>query len=248
MKEFVRTILFILGRLFFSNKRSKVLYYHDVALSGAGYTSMSTDFEVFTKQMTFLLQYGEIVPIIINPAGQFMIAFDDGFKGVYDNKDFFFNKSIFPTIFVAKNLIGKDGYMDETQIKELSDMGFRIQSHTVSHVDLTGLKKDALCKELVESRNYLSDLLKKNIDELCCPIGYYNKQVIEEAKKAGYKKIYLSYPSPYEINDVVTGRYFCQSLSLFQFKLMLRGGMDILRYIYKRKHYKPLDLMTDTKI
>lgn len=239
MKEIIRTVLFILGRLLFSNKESKVLYYHDVAKkNGSIYTSMSTDFEDFSKQMNVLPNYGEIVSKITKPEGQFMIAFDDGFKGVYDNKDYFLNKGIYPTIFVAKSLVGKDGYMDENQIKELSNMGFNFQSHTVSHVDMTGLGIDELREELAVSKNYLSNLINKDIDEICCPIGFYNEQVIDEAKKAGYKKIYLSYPSPYALKDIVTGRYFCQSLSLFQFKLLLRGGMDIMRRRYKKQHHK----------
>ncbi len=240
MKEIVRTILFILGRLLYSNKKSKVLYYHDVALKRASYTSMSTDFEEFSKQMNLLPHYGEIVPEISKPEGQFMIAFDDGFKGVYDNKDFFVENRIYPTIFVAKSLVGKDGYMDENQIKELSDLGFNIESHTVSHIDMTGLGLEELREELAVSKSYLSSLLNKEIDEICCPIGYYNEQVIEEAKKAGYKKIYLSYPSPYILDDFVTGRYFCQSLSIFQFKLLLRGGMDILRKRYMKQHHKTI--------
>ena len=239
MKEFVRTMLFILGRLIFSNKKSKVLYYHDVAKkNGNVYTPMSTDMKDFARQVDILPRYGEIVSRISKPERQFMIAFDDGFKGVYDNKEFFVSKGIYPTIFVAKNLIGKDGYMDEEQIKELDDLGFNFQSHTVSHVDMTSLSVDELRKELAVSKSYLSSMLNKNVDEICCPIGYYNEQVIEEAKKAGYKKIYLSFPSPYALNDIVTGRYFCQSLSLFQFKLLLSGGMDMLKNRYKKLHYK----------
>lgn len=241
MKEIIRTILFIIGRLLFLNKKSKVLYYHDVAKKdGHIYTSMTTDFEEFAKQMSILPHFGKIVPQITMPERQFMIAFDDGFRGVYDNKDFFLINKIFPTIFVAKNLVGKDGYMDENQIKELSDLGFNIQSHTVSHVDMTSLGIEELREELAVSKSYLSSLLNKDVDEICCPIGYYNEQVIEEAIKAGYKKIYLSYPSPYALNDIVTGRYFCQSLSIFQFKLVLHGGMDILRIRYKKQHYKTI--------
>lgn len=237
--EVVRTFIFLLGRFLCSNSQSKVLYYHDVAKkNGHVYTSMTTDFEEFVKQMNVLPHYGEIVPTITRQKGQFMIAFDDGFKGVYDNKDFFLNKGIFPTIFVAKSLVGKDGYMDESQIKELSNLGFNFQSHTVSHIDMTSLGIEELRVELAVSKSYLSSLLNKDVDEICCPIGYYNEQVIEEAIKAGYKRIFLSYPSPYAVNEIVTGRYFCQSLSLFQFKLVLHGGMDILRSRYKKLHYK----------
>lgn len=239
IKEGIRTTLFLIGRLFCYNKNSKVLYYHDVSTKdGKSYTSMSTSYNDFVAQMRILPRYGNIVSRISNPKGQFMIAFDDGFKGVYDNREFFLQNDIFPTIFVAKALIGTEGYLDETEIKELSSLGFGIQSHTISHVDLTSIDNNQLRFELSNSRLYLSQLLGKDIDEICFPIGYYNDNVIKEAKAAGYKKIYLSYPSPYEVNEVIAGRYCCQTLSLFQFKLLLRGGMDILKTKYIKQHFK----------
>jgi peptidoglycan/xylan/chitin deacetylase (PgdA/CDA1 family) len=239
IKELIRTILFIFGRLFYNNKKSKVLYYHDVSLvNGSSYTPLSTPYHDFVSQMNLLRRYGDIVDEISKVEGQFHIAFDDGFKGVYDNKEFFLENNIHPTIFVANNLIGTVGYMNESQIIELSSLGFNIQSHSVSHCDLSNLDIESLDKELKDSKQYLENLLKKETTSICCPMGYYNDMVIREAKKMGYKHIYLSYPSPYNREDFIIGRYFCQSLNLFQFKLLLFGGMDILKSRYIKQHYR----------
>lgn len=239
IKELLRTGIFIAGKILYGNKKSKVLYYHDISLAnGMSYTPMSTSFKDFEAQMETLSYYGNIVSRINAPEGQFMIAFDDGFKGVYDNKEFFIERGIYPTIFVAKDLIGTEGYMNESQIIELNSLGFNIQSHTVSHVDLTSLNIESLRKELIVSKHYLTELFGKEVDEICCPIGYYNEIVLEEARFAGYNKVFLSYPSPFDIDNFITGRYCCQTLSLTQFKLVLKGGMDILRTRYKNMHYK----------
>ena len=237
LKEYIRTFFLLIGRLLYCNRKSKILYYHDVSRpDGNSYTPMSTPFDVFVSHMNMLQQYGDIVPRINRNNGQFQIAFDDGFLGVYDNKEFFLERNIFPTVFVAKKLVGMDGYMNEKQIKELSGLGFNIQSHTISHLDLTSFGDEELTKELLGSKEYLESLLGKCVDEICCPIGYYNDEVIEKAKNVGYKKIYLSYPSPVNVDDFVEGRYLCQSLSLTQFKLVLRGGADILKSRYINLH------------
>lgn len=237
IKEVIRTLFLIIGRILNNNRKSRVLYYHDVSNSdGNSYTPMSTPFDVFVSHINILQQYGDVVPHINSNIGQFQIAFDDGFLGVYDNKEFFIERNIFPTVFVAKKLVGMDGYMNEKQIKELSDLGFNIQSHTISHLDLTSFDDKDLTTELLGSKEYLEILLNKCVDEICCPIGYYNDEVIEKAKNVGYKKIYLSYPSPANVEDFVVGRYLCQSLSLTQFKLVLRGGADIFKSRYINLH------------
>lgn len=239
MRELIRTILFVIGRCFCYNNFSKVLYYHDITpRNGRSYTPMSTPYDIFTRQMEFLPKYGKIVSEIKEDKGEFMIAFDDGFKGVYDNRDYFVRKKIYPTIFIAKDLVGKDGYLDENQIKELFNLGFHFQSHTVTHVDLTALSTEDMIIELKESKSYLENLLGEKVSELCCPKGYFNDDVIREAVNAEYSRVYLSYPSPYKSNGVQIGRYLCQSLSDIQFKLMLKGGMDVLKSRYKKMHNK----------
>ena len=239
IKELIRTCIFFSGRLFCFNKKSKVLYYHDVStVDGKSYTALSTPYELFDAHMSIVLRYGTIVDEITQPKYQFQIAFDDGFKGVYDNRLYFLEKKIFPTIFVAKDLVGAEGYMDESQIKELSRMGFSIQSHSVSHCDLSGLDEQRLRYELAESKSYLEALLGKEVTGICCPMGYYNDDVIREARKAGYSHIYLSYPEPVDTEKFVRGRYFCQSLTVSQFRLSLYGGMDILKSRYVKQHNK----------
>ena len=242
IKESTRTLLFSLGRLFYYNRKSKVLYYHDVSsVDGKDYTLMSTPYELFVEHLTVLPKYGRIVSDITESNGQFQIAFDDGFRGVYDNKELFLSRGIYPTIFVANNLVGKEGYMDEAQLKELSSIGFNIQSHSVSHCDLSKLGREQLIYELSGSKHYLEELLGKEINSICCPMGLYNDMVIQEAQKLGYKHVYLSYPEPYETGNFIEGRYFCQSLSVFQFRLLLYGGMDILKSRYQKQHYNSMN-------
>lgn len=227
------------GRLFCFNRKSKVLYYHDVSgPDGKSYTPLSTPYSLFIEHMSALPRYGDVVNEITQPDRQFLIAFDDGFKGVYDNRQYFIENRIYPTIFVAKKLIGTEGFMDESQIVELSRLGFNIQSHSVSHCDLSSLDERLLQEELVESKSYLEALLGKEVTEICCPMGYYNDKVIQEAQIAGYRHIYLSYPAPVETGQFVRGRYFCQSLNVHQFKLVLSGGMDILRNRYIKQHHR----------
>lgn len=58
-----------------------------------------------------------------------------------------------------------------------------IASHTVSHYILTVVPENVLETELVESKNELEKLLKKEIDVFCYPNGSFSKREIERARK-----------------------------------------------------------------
>lgn len=94
-----------------------------------------------------------------------------------------------------------------------------------------------LLDDLVTSKQYLEALLGKNIDSVCFPQGYFSGTVVSEALKAGYSKLYASYPDIFDMCNPLKGRLLFQSLSPLQAGLALRGGMDVLAKHYKKLHY-----------
>jgi peptidoglycan/xylan/chitin deacetylase (PgdA/CDA1 family) len=64
-----------------------------------------------------------------------------------------------------------------------------IGSHTVTHAKLAHLESDELQRELENSRESLSLLLGYEMKYLALPHGSYNHNVIDLAKKAGYRAI-----------------------------------------------------------
>ena len=83
----------------------------------------------------------------------------------------------------------KDLYLSFNEIKEMSEMGFEIGSHGVSHTLLSRLDKNCQKKELYNSKKLLEELLSKNINSFCYPYGgqkSYNKNTLELLKEVNY--------------------------------------------------------------
>ena len=126
-----------------------------------------------------------------------MICFDDGFRGIYDTRQFFVEQGLRPTVFLAISLIGQPNYLNREEILELQNLGFIFQCHAWSHSDLTEFSKDELKRELYDSKQQLEELLVKAVDEICFPIGYFSQLVLNECKRYGYNTLYSSIPGNY---------------------------------------------------
>ena len=247
IKELIRTVLFMVGKVVYGNKKSKIIYYHDF-YEAKRYTEMGTPLSLFKKHLGILKNKGfSVVDKITKPDGEIAIMLDDGFRGIWDCREFFFKENIHPTIFIAKSLVGQDGYLTENQIKELSAMGWNFQSHTVSHTSLNEFSIEQLEYELNESKQYLENLLCKQIDEICAPQGKFSNWTCEHAYRVGYNIFYSSTPGNYyerltDFSFVIT-RNLCQSLTPFQFKLAVNGGYKIFQRVYFKRRYKTLKVV-----
>lgn len=240
----IKSLVLYFASILNYNRKSKVIFYHDIS-GETKYTSMSTPLELFRKHIETIREEGfEIVSEISQPFNQIQICFDDGFRGIHDHQHYFTENRINPTVFLAVSLIGKENYLSETEIRELQGKGFRFQSHTVSHQDLTKLSDRELVLELEQSKAYLEGLLKCTIDEICFPIGYFSNRVIRTSVSAGYKKLYSSLPgncSGVENNTLIY-RNLVQFLTPSELKSTLYGGMSVLRSWYRRSHFTTKDI------
>ena len=96
------------------------------------------------------------------------------------------------TFFILTGKIGRPGYLNESQILEISKNKMKIGSHGINHVPWTSLDKSKLHSELKESKNILEEIINQEIDMLSCPMGQYNRYVVKNAIKCGYKKVFTS--------------------------------------------------------
>jgi len=244
VKELVRTMLFIIGSVFNSGRRSKVLYYHDFHKE-TRYTPMSTSLELLKKHVAIIEEMNyTIVPKIYKEKCEICIMLDDGFRGILDCREFLLEKKIVPTICIAKNLVGQTGYLSEQEIRDLSLLGWNFISHTVSHESLNSMNSEEMKTELKESKEYLEKIVGHEVDAICAPKGRFNNIACENAQKLGYKVFYASTPGDYD--DVITEysfvktRNLCQSLSPIQFKLAINGGYKTFQKPYLKRRYVEL--------
>ena len=240
LKNSIKTALLGVGSVVSRNHKSKLLYYHDV-FGETRYTDMGTPRELFKQHLAVIENEGyKVVNRIENIEGEVALLFDDGFRGIYDIRQEFYNRGLCPTVFLAVSLIGQPGYLMKEDILELQSHGFIFESHGWSHKDMTTFTGSALTHELLDSRKWLSDFLGKEVRELCLPIGYFSDYVVTEAHKAGYNAIYSSIPGNYfeKVHGSLITRNLLQFATPKQAKYILRGGHELIRGRYEKMHFK----------
>jgi peptidoglycan/xylan/chitin deacetylase (PgdA/CDA1 family) len=99
--------------------------------------------------------------------------------------------------FVTTSRIGTPGFLSEREIRELSDRGHEVGSHSHSHPTYMGrLARDVIEREWEESRALLTDILGYSPRTAAVPGGYTSGQVVAAAARAGYDVLMTSDPVP----------------------------------------------------
>jgi peptidoglycan/xylan/chitin deacetylase (PgdA/CDA1 family) len=79
-------------------------------------------------------------------------------------------------------------YMSAEQLKVLSDNGFEIGSHGMTHSLLIAdyMDEEKVLNELQKSKQWLESVTGKPVNAYCFPAGRYNTEMIQYAKLVGY--------------------------------------------------------------
>jgi len=178
------------------NRGIPVLYYHSVSESADNEVTITpemlrTELKYIRDQGYVTLTLSQFKDYILNnspiPSKSILITFDDGYMDNYDNafpilKDL----NMVATIFcIASNLDGTY-YLSKEAIREMSNYGIDIESHTVTHPKLNEMTYNKQLIELTESKKTLESITGKKIDSIAYPFGNFNNDSIKAAKDAGY--------------------------------------------------------------
>lgn len=193
-----------------ARKQVPILCYHQVrnwkATDGKVGKDYIIEIQNFKDQMKMLADsgYHSILPdqlyAYLNdgaklPSKPIMLTFDDtdldqftvvnptlkkhGFKGVY---------------FIMTVSIGKKGkfvdYMSSAQIKQLSDEGNVIGSHTYDHKNFKKYAGKDWVEQLDKPTKKLEEITGKKMTSFAYPFGLWNAEGIPELKKRGFKMAY----------------------------------------------------------
>lgn len=130
------------------------------------------------------------------------------------------------TFYVTAGFLGNRGYLSPPQLRELSDAGFEIGCHSMTHAYLTDLDAAGLQREIVEPKLKLEQVIGKTVEHFSCPGGRWNQAAIEAARDAGYRSLANSEIHP---NFAATDRFalgrvaITRQTNLAEFMTICRG-------------------------
>lgn len=228
------------GALLYNSRESRVIYYHDIHDENA-FTSMSTPMERFKEHIYLIQENGySVVSEISKKSNELEIIFDDGFRGLFENFDYFIDKKLPVTIFIVTDFIGERNFLTQNELKDMLSTGLlRIGSHTKTHSDLDKLSNNEITNELKSSKDALEDIFGIEINSLCYPRGRFTDTVVKTAKSIGYKKQYSCLPGGYfePFKEGLINRSLVQDATPQEFTLILKGADRIFHKRYLQQHY-----------
>ena len=237
--QFVKKMLLKCAGFLCRSKASKIIFYHDIS-DKTVHTDMATSLIAFQEHVETAEQLGfQIVTEIKNPKKEIQICFDDGFRGLWDCRDYILKQNWRPTVFIAVELIGKPGYLTKDEIAALDAEGVIFQSHCWSHKVLTDFNSAELEHEVKDSKIYLEDMLGHEVNEICFPVGYFSDEVLNSCRNAGYTKMYSSVPGNYfdQLFPGVVRRNLVQFYSADELTSVVYGGLTPFASRYVKMHY-----------
>jgi peptidoglycan/xylan/chitin deacetylase (PgdA/CDA1 family) len=96
------------------------------------------------------------------------------------------------TFYITVGFLGKQGYLSPSQVRELSDLGFDIGSHSMTHPYLSDLAMEALPQEIAVPKDRLEQMTGRAVGHFSCPGGRFDARVIQAVREAGYRSMATS--------------------------------------------------------
>jgi peptidoglycan/xylan/chitin deacetylase (PgdA/CDA1 family) len=178
-----------------------ILMYHVIARTPAGapYPDLYVAPPEFSAQMSWLAAHGYLAVSLDRvyaywhgratlPRKPVVVTFDDGSASIRRNALPVLRKLHWPGVLNLKlgNMRARGG-ITPAQINALVKAGWELDSHTISHPDLTTLSAAALEHEVADSRWMLQRQFHVPARFFCYPAGRYDARVIAAVRAAGYR-------------------------------------------------------------
>ena len=121
------------------------------------------------------------------------ISFDDGnASDVEVAFEALRKRRLTASFFVLAGRLGSAGSLDAEALRELDRAGMTVGTHGMDHRPWPGLSaRDREC-ELVEARAHIADAVGHAVDEAAVPLGAYDRRLLTELRRLGYRKVHTS--------------------------------------------------------
>ena len=188
----------------FPRKQVPVLSYHYIKRNISKGSLYVMPEAVFEQQMKMLLDSGyetilpEQIYLFITrgsglPVKPIMLSFDDTYEEDYLNVLPILSRlGLKAVFFINTVVVGKPGYMNSVQIKELSDSGHVIGAHTWNHPKIKKLRDRDLTWQIDKPKQDIEQITGKPVEHFAYPYGVWNDDGIAKLKKHGIKTAFQS--------------------------------------------------------
>lgn len=186
----------------------RVLMYHSISQQDH-YDALCTSPERFETQMLYLrrrklrgVSMRELcLTMNVGDARGFVgLTFDDGYQDFLGAALPTLEKLGFSaTVFVVAGKLGEDNDWDHGEnarprlklleadgVRELSERGIEVGSHTMTHPRLSGLDSEVLLHEVSESRRVLGEVVSGPVEGFCYPYGDLDGAAVRAVRQSGY--------------------------------------------------------------
>jgi peptidoglycan/xylan/chitin deacetylase (PgdA/CDA1 family) len=116
-----------------------------------------------------------------------VLSFDDGYHSDYTHARPVLMRLRWPGVLNLALQNVEPGGITAAEVRRLIAAGWEIDSHTLTHPDLTTLPATELRHELVGSRAEIRRRFGQPADFFCYPYGHYDARVVAAVRAAGYR-------------------------------------------------------------
>ena len=154
---------------------------------------------------------------------EFVATFDDGNRSDLDIAAPILRRlGLAGIFFPCTGRIGREGYLNEDDIRALEAQGFEIGSHGINHVSWRSIDDATRWREVSESKSALESVLGHPIRSVAIPFGDYDKKVVGSLKRANYEVVYCSEPGASGESAWMRRRWSCRNDVPFDVELVVK--------------------------
>ncbi len=172
-----------------------ILVYHDLGTPppAENYPGLFVSDSDFESEMAWLHQQGyqavtldEMMNDFFHggtlPAKPIVITFDNGYIPQATFAPSVMSRYGWPGVLNEITV----GHLDNARLQKLVKLGWEVDSHSLTHPDLTQIGPTALQQQVVDSRRFLQRVLHVPVNSFCYPSSRYDAAVVAAVKAAGY--------------------------------------------------------------
>jgi peptidoglycan/xylan/chitin deacetylase (PgdA/CDA1 family) len=109
--------------------------------------------------------------------------------------------------FVLAGRLGSAGSLDEEAVRRLRRAGMRVGTHGWAHRSWRDMDHTSRADELVVARQRLAAVAGAAVDRAACPLGQYDRKLLNQLRALGYHRVFTSDRRPARSHAWLQPRY-----------------------------------------